>query len=433
MVLIFSAFALITVFLFIFSQSTHSRPVFSETVSYQALLNARSGIWKGLAMVSESSRKDTLSKIDTRDSLFGKDLFPEDSIVDTLADDGTPLRLMPYGTPDFGDCDISLLSSGGTWILSATGYFRDKQKHAHARLGSIPFPHPDTVLFIDSTIAPTGTRIEGTIAMVSSQPGKRFAIDSKKREKFIHSCDQMLDSAADSLDPGKKLVIQTQSELENMPDIIGDDCMIDGTLHDLQWKTDRTIVILGALHCLGKLHIEGARFIAKKEISIYGQSEFKSVSLFSESRIIISDQAKFSGDGLSYSGFLAYGEAEITDKSSMVVLRSASRDTSRHAITDSTFAADLAGKATFDGVLIALGGKAKIGRESAMRGILWTDAGICHEGLMQGVIKAARIDSCGVSGGTVMITGTIRKLKEIKDYRLPFFIGELSIVQWSED
>lgn len=74
MVLLFAAFALVLATVYVGAQLTIGKPALGSPRMLQALCNARSGIWKGLEMLSKP-QGDTLARINTLDSMFNKQLF----------------------------------------------------------------------------------------------------------------------------------------------------------------------------------------------------------------------------------------------------------------------------------------------------------------------------------------------------------------------
>lgn len=76
-VLVFTAIGFIAVFSYMLHQLTFAKPLLHSPSSLQALLNARSGVYKGIEkyFANNDSFSDTLKTISTLDSMFGSDLI----------------------------------------------------------------------------------------------------------------------------------------------------------------------------------------------------------------------------------------------------------------------------------------------------------------------------------------------------------------------
>jgi len=455
-VLIFSAFSAIAVAGYITAQYVIARPALIEPASYQALLNARSGIWKGLAMLNDSTRMDSVEQTRRADSLLGNDLF-EDSAGDSLSFGSEPMILELYGSDRFGNCQIEVHPRGGSLMLSSTGFFREKERHVRALLGCTPFTLPDTVLYLDSAAKPEGLKIFGGISTRlpapdpdttgGKKPGRPVLQQNKELKDLIGSYESKLDSMADSLGLPTSHTVQTNADLDGLPELTEGDLFIDGSMHDLRLSSDRTIRVLGDLQVTGDVVIEKAAFVVAGEIRLLDRTHFKNVTLFSRSRIVISDESVYSGNAISLSGYFIYRTAQVIDKSTLLATRQSSkpRKSGTSAKPDSTtqaVAIDLAEKARLDACIISLNdGGTRIGKDVVIRGILWSDGKVCNSGMIEGVLKARTLGGCTDEQpnappplpGIMIMTGTIRQLENIDEYHLPFFMGEKDIVEWWED
>jgi hypothetical protein len=181
------------------------------------------------------------------------------------------------------------------------------------------------------------------------------------------------------------------------------------------------------------------------EIRLLDRTLFKNVSLFSRLRIIISDEAVFSGDAVSLSGYFIYRAAQVIDKSTLLTVRQSPKSRKQGSVAKSDSATpavsiELAEKAKLDACIISLkGGGIRIGKDVSVRGIVWSDTNVCNNGMIEGVLKARTLGGCTVeqagapTPGTILMNGTIRQLENIDEYHLPFFMGDKDIVEWWED
>lgn len=96
-VLFFAAFGLITVSTYLAHHLASARLSYRSPSSLQALLNARSSVYKALQMLQDTGTADTLPLIDATDSMFNKNLFDKDTQAisldsEEISFDNTPQR-----------------------------------------------------------------------------------------------------------------------------------------------------------------------------------------------------------------------------------------------------------------------------------------------------------------------------------------------------
>ena len=145
-----------------------------------------------------------------------------------------------------------------------------------------------------------------------------------------------------------------------------------------------------------------------------------------------------------------YGRASIADQGVITVTRKSEGKKTGPAdsVALGKYQIDIAEDARVDGTLIAVGGGkgVRTGQSTRVRGILYSDGTVCHQGQLEGVLFAASLVDCrsetaagrpgagvpAAAGLESVLVGSIERLPSIRDYRVPFFMGEPRIVSWSE-
>jgi hypothetical protein len=176
-VLLFSVVAMITVLTYLLNQTTLAKPALSSPSSLQALLNARSGIYKAYQKMTDTSHSDiidTLETISTLDSLFGRDLIEiKDTTDNVFGPDPEPILI--FSDDSFGTCEISMHTQGSFFILNSVGKFNKAQRLVTAKLGSKIPALPDTVLLYYENSPWEGNKPDGEIALLPAPPSDLFA------------------------------------------------------------------------------------------------------------------------------------------------------------------------------------------------------------------------------------------------------------------
>ncbi len=449
-VLFFSTVAMITVLTYLLNQTSLARPVLRSPSSVQALLNARSGIYKAHFKMTDTSKNDiidTLETISTLDSLFGSDLIEITDTTDNLfGPDPEPIAI--FSNDSFGTCEVSMLTQGSFFILNSVGKFNKAQRVVTAKLGSKIPALPDTVLLYYENSPWEGNMPDGEIALLPTPPSDSTTsllsrMLSDYQEKLLVDDSIMFD---------QPLTIQSQREMDKITDTINGHLLIDGSHFELSLKGDQTISVLGDIQITGEVLLDGLSLIAGGEIKLFDQCQLRNVSLFSNSRIFIGDYASYNGDALACHSISIYGNATVKDKSTIVVcgkssaISSSGSDSLQYSII-------IADNANVDATCMALRtpGSIKTEHNTVIKGILWARNTVCHRGRMQGLISALKVIDCddpgqlapistapkdSAAGGNIIqksaVPGELSPLANISDYPMPFFTGLPSIIDWKE-
>jgi hypothetical protein len=458
--LFFAVFALILTSVYLSGQFGLHQPALRAPIDFQALLAARSGIWRGLAMLNnQETRAPGAQARDSLDDLFEFGMF--DGIHDTASDtnatdallvlDGFPLHITPFSDPAFGVCTLSLSLQGAFERLESIGAYRDKRRIASALMGSRPFMHSDTVLFLKTPGAPRGTGfVDGRIHFIPIDTVKqkgagrsRFSASPGDMEEFINGYKGKLSQVLDSAIQNLPLTISGVDQLPSIPENVNGPLIIDGSYHDIVWKEDRTIQVMNDLQFTGDVLIEDVTFIVGGETKIFDKARLKNVSIFSQKSAFVADESEFEGSLIAIGNIEMYGEAKIRGKSLIVGVGPSSTKAETKAkqgdeqSAKSPFAVYLRDRATADAAILSLhaNGGLFVGADAQVRGVAWSESRACIEGRIEGVVRAnvlcAREDPGNGQQNT--LNGVIKPLETIADYHLPFFIGELSILTWNEE
>lgn len=447
-VLLFAAVGMITVLTYLLNQTSLAKPALSSPSSVQALLNARSGIYKAYQKMIDTSQTDiidTLETISTLDSLFGSDLIEiTDTTDDIFGPDPEPITI--FSSDSFGTCEVSMLTQGSFFILNSVGKVNRAQRLVTAKLGSKIPALPDTVLLYYENSPWEGSKPDGEIALLPTPPSDSTTsllsrMLSDYQEKLLVDDSVMFD---------QPLTIQSQREMDKIKDTINGHLIIDGSHFELSMKGYRTITVLGDIQITGEVFLDELSLIAGGEIKLFDQCQLRNVSLFSNSRIFIGDYASYNGDALACHSISIYGNATVKDKSTIVVCgKSSGISSSSDSLQYSIIIAD---NAYVDATCMALRtpGSIKTEHNTVITGILWARNVVCHRGRMQGLISAFRVIDCDdpgqlaplstapkdSSGGNIIhksaVPGELSPLANISDYPMPFFTGFPSIIDWKE-
>lgn len=448
-VLLFSAVAMITVLTYLLNQTSLAKPALKSPSSVQALLNARSGIYKAYQKMTDTLQTDiidTLETISTLDSLFGSDLIEiTDTTDNVFGPDPEPVNI--FSSDSFGTCEVSMITQGSFFILNSVGKFNKAQRQVSAKLGSKIPALPDTVLLYYENSPWEGNKPDGEIAILPTPPSDSTTsllsrMLSDYQEKLLVDDSIMFDQPT---------TIQSQREMDKIKDTINGHLIIDGSHFELSLKGNRTITVLGDIQITGEVFLDGLSLIAGGEIKLFDQCQLRNVSLFSNSRIFIGDYASYNGDALACHSISIYGNAIVKDKSTIVVSGNSSATSS--SISDSMrYSIFIADNAYVDATCMALRtpGSIKTEYNTVITGILWARNTVCHRGRMQGLISARRVIDCDdpgqltplgttpkdSSGGKIIyksaVPGELSPLANISDYPMPFFTGIPSIIDWKE-
>lgn len=466
-VMIFAVITFITVSAYLFTQIALARPSLRKPQDLQALLNARSGIWYALDYIRDSTATDTLKTINTLDSLFGQDLFEEQTGNNGAIGTGDwyeafPLHVSPYTATGFDHCNVSVANDGGFVRLSSWGQFRSEERVVEVELGSRCVNAADTLLYLPNPDLPLQGNglLMGRIGTFN--PREEVKSTELTRVISVYTEELLLDSTFGLVEA--PLTIHDNEDFASIPNMVKGPLFIDGSFRELEWKTDRTVRVMGDLQLTGTSVIEGATFLVSGDIKVLDRTQLRDVSLFCTANVFIGDDAVYRGDILALKSITVYGNARVEEKSTLVVagrnrrsakkvLEAAELETElpekRKGVSakKSTevkksrdlmplYSIQLAEFAIVDATVIALRdpGGIKTGPGVVVRGVLYAQGTLCHNGELFGTAKATSIVDCRdpESLQTNVIVGTIRPMESVVGYRFPMFIGKPIILSWRE-
>lgn len=473
-VLIFSIITFITVSVYVMSQFNFAQVLRKEPAKLQALLNARSGIWYGLAMLDKevgAMQSDSSSSDTSLSDLFGEDMFEhkekEEEEDEPSLDEMQVLSEGESETIALFDSTILftylIKPSAFFQILESEGMFRDYSKNASVIIGSKPFISPDTVLYLSTPGLPEGTgHFGGKVAFITesidssdSTQRKRFFINREKLVGIVEEYIGPLFAVAESLALNPPLTIQYNEDFSEIPDTVLGPLFIDGSSRDLFWRAERQIYVAEELQITGSVHLENLKFIVKGDIKILDEARLKSVEIFSGSRIFFAGESDFNGNAMAYADIEIYEQAAIKGKSIIISTGLSKREEKKEQQEEQEagkkvkkvspkkkqeikpFSAFVRDQAIVDGIIIDLRrlGGIFTGDETVIRGILWAEGRVCHKGRMKGVIKSSVLvdESEPLKVVSNSLAGTIDKLNTIGEYYLPYFFGQPVIKEWKEE
>lgn len=471
LVLFFSAIGLIIILTYISQQLLLARPSLSSQSSTQALFNARGGIYKAFEIITNGTTPDTLATIEAKS--WGEDLFKPDSQLSEDEFSETPKELNLYANDSFGNCEITLIPYGSFYELKSFGTFGTCKRTVTTHLGGKIPALPDTVCILMNALPWEGSDPRGTVV---NNPVQDTTSNSKSLEKLLSDYNEAL-QAFDTLLPQQPLNIFGSRDLNKIKDTINGDCTIDGRTSKCNWNEQRTLYINGKLTIIGDVKIQNVSFVVADDIIFSEGASIKNASVYTSRGLFIENNSSFSGDAIALRSIAVYDEATVHNKSSLVVAGTATTtNSSISAVSDGTstgggtapegttgskskkdslkYAIYIENRAVVDGVCIALGtpGSIKTGPETKVTGIIWAKNQVCHQGLMEGCIKAGRMIDCSVPevsnlptlspgekspapqpAGTNSMTGSIKPLETITQYKVPCFTDDLAIIEWKEE
>lgn len=473
LVLFFSAIGLILVLTYISQQLLIAKPSLSSQTSTQALFNARSGIYKAFEMITSGTKTDTLATKDAKS--WGDDLLKTDSVQSEDEFSETPKELSIYANDSFGNCEITLIPYGSFYELKSVGIFGTCKRTVATHLGGKIPALPDTVCILMNALPWEGSDPRGTVV---NNPVQDSTSDSKALEKLLSDYNEALQSF-DTLLPQQPLNIFGSRDLNKLKDTINGDCTIDGRTSKCSMSETRTLYINGKLTIIGDVKIQNMSFVVADDIIFSEGASIKNASVYTSRGLFIENNSSFSGDAIALRSIAIYDEATVLNKSTLVVagtsttnssneLESAAndkKDNKNKKISESTttsqskrdslkYAIYIENRAVVDGVCIALGtpGSVKTGPETKITGIIWAKNQVCHQGIMEGCIKAGKMVDCSVPDvsnlqtlspgekqstpqptGSNSMTGSLKPLETIAQYKVPCFTDDLAIIEWKEE
>jgi hypothetical protein len=458
-VLIFAVFACIVASVYVGGQFTIARPSLGAPAALQALLNARSGVWKKIELMSKPA-VDTLAKINTLDSLFNmRQKKPDTLTVSSLSFsiEDTPMTITPYSLDSFGTCEVLLSLSACFKTISSTGTFRNYSKTVRADIGGLLYSSPDTVLYlVKNALVEGGGNYDGRPSFISDAPDAvppgippRDTLSKKKEfrdnelKQLVSAYNQKLTQKTDTILPTGPLTVQDNDKLGDIPDTLNGQLFIDGSHRPLVWKRSRPLCVSGDVQITGDVSVDKIEFIVGGEMKCLDKAHLHRVSVFCKKRLTIGDDAVFSGRAITLSSLLVYQRGRIEDKSVIVAYGTAPSDTGSVKKRIATIV--LRQYASCDGVLVACGNPATVvtDKNTIVKGVVWAKGMVCHQGTLFGVLRAQELvdektifpPSSGPPPPTSpnnVLKGSIRKLQAIDDYAFPFFMGRSCVVSWEE-
>lgn len=455
-VLFFASFVMITLVIYLFSQQRFSALHLRRSSSLQALLNARSGIWKGLAMLSRpASHPERPEDIEDLDTVFGGHLLADEAVDSvsalepTLEVDGGPVELDLYGDTALGGAVVELRAAGNILELVSQGTFRSWNPVVTATLASTPFVNPDTVVFLSRPGAlQGGGTVEGEVHAVemgidsSENPTEsrdRFTVDRTAMNKHIGSYRERLGAFVDTSFQDPPLRIERTSDLDKVEEFVNGSLFLEGTFGELVWRSDRTLHVLEDVQITGDVRIEGVELVIGGELKALDDAVLRDVDVFCQGRMFLGDRCRFAGNALVLKDIEIYGEAVVERGSIIVGAGGPGKRPGKEGKTVtgrfSTFVRD---NARFDGVLAALdeNGSIRTEPDTELRGILWAESKVCHEGTISGVIKARELvgmeQASPDEGEGNVLRGRVSSLPEIEEYIVPYYVGLPRVVEWAE-
>ncbi len=448
-ILIFATCAFFTVSTFVLSQFSFSKEALVRPRRIQALMTARSGIILGIHLLNKDrSYKDP--EVAISDSLtdpFGYGLFGDDDEQSTVEDTvlsigGEAITLSPFVDTSFGLCTLEVKSSGNYLELTSVGRFLQKSAKVTATLGSLPFVTPDTVLYLEVAGHPEGPgSVSGMISSIAvkvdsgAAPSNTFHVSRKDLESSLSDYKNRI-SLVDSGLQQTPLTITENEQLKELPGQIEGSLMLDGQYRDLHWASESTMVILGDLQTTGDVVLEDLELIVGGEVKLFDNTQLKNVTIFSQSRVYLGNQSRFQGQITAESDIEIYDDAVVEAPSCIVATGGTQkRDAAAEGI-DGKFTLHVRNRSSVEAVLISTRAEGGIltEPETTVKGILWAEGRVCHQGQLQGIIKA----KCLVTEENPfhteknMLEGSIEPLERVSHYVFPFYIGDLSVTAWKE-
>ncbi|NLD98719.1 MAG: hypothetical protein GX640_02500, partial [Fibrobacter sp.] len=169
-VLFFSVIGMLTVFTFFLHQLSNAKPSFNSSRQLQAVLTARSGIYKAFEIFQHKGQlfSDTLKTISTLDSLFGRELIEIKDPESELSE--TPVAIDLFPDEKYGTCEVALIPHGCFFMLESWATVLNAKSHITAKLGGRIPALPDTVLIYYNDAPWEGPRPDGKTVSFKTPP-----------------------------------------------------------------------------------------------------------------------------------------------------------------------------------------------------------------------------------------------------------------------
>jgi hypothetical protein len=231
--------------------------------------------------------------------------------------------------------------------------------------------------------------------------------------------------------------------------VINGPLFINSPFNSFTWKEKRRVYVLGDVQITGKARIEDVEFVTMGEFKCFDDTRLVNVSVFCLKQLVFGDGASFSGNALSLSSLLVYKNARVENKSVIVVYGENKAITAVPAKTPTSqlpVSVSISQNAFVDGVIVACGnpGGIKTDKNTVVKGILWAQGAICHQGTLYGILRANELIEVSAivanakpkQPGTPpavqknFMTGSVHRLPGITEYYGPFFLGLPVIARW---
>jgi hypothetical protein len=483
MVLLFAAFALVLATVYVGAQLTIGKPALGGARSLQALCNARSGIWKGLEMLSKPP-SDTLAHINSLDSMFNKQLFGKQVSINTdtnssLMPDDSPAVVHPYSVDSFGTASISLTLQPCFRVLLSKGEFGTVSKTVSVLLGGSLYSSSDTVCYLLTGAKPEGGTLEGNVSLVApqtpvagAQPVAAPILQStaSTTQSTLASATQRTQSLlefrpadvarqasyfrtrlaqkVDTILPSAPLDIQSSDQCTQIPEVVNGPLFLNSSMSSIVWKEKRRVLVDGNILITGNTVVENVEFVCTGDLKCLDQSALRNVSVFTAKQLVIGDRSRFSGNALALVSVLVCNDAQIGNRSVIIAFgedQSKPIDSTHQQTQKLPISVYLKDNVSVDGVIVACGtpGGIETDKNTIVNGALWASGAIVHEGSLFGIlranqltdmqtIKAAAASGQGLPVNKNILSGSIKPLQSVTGYIWPYFMGKQIITKWDE-
>jgi hypothetical protein len=291
---------------------------------------------------------------------------------------------------------------------------------------------------------------------LAATPQSADQLRIKELDGLVDYYRSKLGAQYDTAIPASPLLLQNSDQLPGVPEVINGPLFINSSFNTFAWKQKRRVYVLGDVQITGKACIEDVEFVTSGEFKCFDEARLVNVSVFCLKRLVIGDKATFSGNALTLSSVLVYKNARIENKSVIVAYGKTKPPQVEPAKTPRPLlrvSVSLSQNAYVDGVIVACGnpGGIKTDKNTVVRGILWAQGAVCHQGTLYGILRANElIELSAVTASAIaaarnkpqqpgpgatpaqknFMTGSVRRLPGITDYYGPFFLGRPVIARW---
>ncbi len=496
--MIFAVIGIATVLAFMRNEHVLTMTALHAPRKTQAHLTARAGVWAALKEITDTTETDTLEEINTLDIDFTNGLGPAlDSAFDSSSTSlfpDEPFEANPFSTDSFGICTVSVKPNGFSISVTSDGYYRDKKRTMLAEIAGHLFSSGDTTMYLAKGERPTGGYFEGEYCLIKNLPQSRkelFRVRKKYLEEALSKYHQSMFETVDTGFASGMEMVQSNSDFHELPETVEGDLFIDGDMRWIEIESRRTINVIGNVQITGTdVILKGIELVVNGTINIFDKAVLENVSLFARSEIMIGGEATVNGKIISQEKVVSYGDAVLGPDAVILVTGEQSsskkppedasaKRTGKAPLPYSVFVSD---RSRFEGTVIAVGspGGIKTDTESSVKGIMWAEGPVCHQGEISGVIRADMLQDCtkpiapppqsqaaAPADTNTLARGTEKDLdrksnekaqkasapKEVKQpaqavenrllgkvsvhpdiphFSLPFFLGTYKITSWSE-